>query len=174
MIEQARSLALKAHQGQRYGQHDYEKHLQDVVALAVENTLSTEIIAGCWLHDTIEDCGVSYSEIRDICGEAVADIVYCVTDEPGQNRKARKQKTYPKIAVNEAALCVKLCDRIANLRQSVWDKNMRLVHTYCQEHPEFRAQLYQATHSTQTLALWEQLNTWLEAGNQLIQDEWLV
>ncbi|MDB5272241.1 MAG: hypothetical protein JWO58_608 [Chitinophagaceae bacterium] len=153
----AKEFALQAHQGQRYGTKDYSFHLEAVVAVAKAFQLNEKIVAACWLHDTIEDCTVSFQDIKEICGEEVAEIVYCVTDELGRNRKERKLKTYPKIKNNPDALCVKLCDRIANMQQSFLDHNDKLSAMYLEEHQEFKNQLF-SEHSTETvLLLWKRL-----------------
>ncbi len=159
MIEtKAKIFALKAHQGQLYGTRDYFFHLEAVVAIAKEFKLDENMVAGCWLHDTIEDCKVSYQDIKELCGEQIAEIVYCVTDELGRNRKERKLKTYPKIKNNPDALCVKLCDRIANMQQSFLDNNDRLSAMYLEEHKEFKSQLYSADSSETLLLLWKRLD----------------
>ncbi|MDB5257787.1 MAG: hypothetical protein JWM14_2482 [Chitinophagaceae bacterium] len=158
MIETiAKEFAFKAHKGQTYGTRDYSFHLEAVVSVAKEFKLDENIIAACWLHDTIEDCKVSYHDIKELCGEEVAEMVYCVTDELGRNRKERKIKTYPKIKNNPDALCVKLCDRIANMQQSFLDNNDRLRSMYLEEHREFKNQLYSADSSESLLLLWKRL-----------------
>jgi (p)ppGpp synthase/HD superfamily hydrolase len=90
----AKEFALKAHQGQTYGTREYSFHLEAVVSIAKEFKLDENIISACWLHDTMEDCNVSFQDLKNIFGEKIAEIVYCVTDELGRNRKERKAKTY--------------------------------------------------------------------------------
>jgi len=167
MIEKiAKDFALQAHLGQTYGTHDYSFHLEAVVAVAKEFKLDDKVVAACWLHDTIEDCKVSYQDIKHICGEEVAEMVYCVTDELGRNRKERKLKTYPKIKANNEALCVKLCDRIANMQQSFLDGNEQLGSMYLKEHPEFKNQLF-SEHSTESLMLlWKRLEDLVSTETQ--------
>lgn len=158
MIEPtAKAFAIQAHKGQTYGIQDYVFHLEAVVTVAKEFKLDDKIVAACWLHDTIEDCKVSYQDIKDICGEEVAEMVYCVTDELGRNRKERKLKTYPKLKANNDALCVKLCDRIANMQQSFSDNNEQLGSMYLKEHPEFKNQLYREDSKETLLLLWKRL-----------------
>ncbi len=167
--EKAKAFALNAHAGQKYGEHEYSVHLEAVVAVAKEFALGETIVAGCWLHDTIEDCGCSYQEIKSECGEAVAEIVFCVTDELGRNRKERKIKTYPKIAGNENALCVKLCDRIANFSQSIRDHNTGLLSMYIREHSEFREKLHRPDGRPHVLLLWNKLEELRHEGQALLE-----
>ncbi|MBC7487558.1 MAG: bifunctional (p)ppGpp synthetase/guanosine-3',5'-bis(diphosphate) 3'-pyrophosphohydrolase [Cytophagaceae bacterium] len=158
MIETtAKAFAIKAHKGQTYGTKDYSFHLGALASVAKEFKLNENIIAACWLHDTIEDGKVSFQDIKEVCGEEVAEMVYCVTDELGRNRTERKLKTYPKIKANNSTFCVKLCDRIANMQQSFLDNNEQLGSMYLKEHPKFKNQLF-SDNSTETLfMLWKRL-----------------
>lgn len=75
-------------------------------------------------HDTIEDARLTYSDVEKlgteylgntIGGKMLADIVYCVTDEKGKNRKERKSdKYYKELSENKLAVFVKLADISAN------------------------------------------------------------
>jgi (p)ppGpp synthase/HD superfamily hydrolase len=153
----AKEFALKAHQGQTYGTREYSFHLEAVVSIAKEFKLDENIISACWLHDTMEDCNVSFQDLKNIFGEKIAEIVYCVTDELGRNRKERKAKTYPKIKSNNDALCVKLCDRIANMQQSFIDNNDNLLSMYLKEHREFKKLLFSDNPTETLLLLWKRL-----------------
>ena len=153
----AKEFAIKAHQGQTYGTRKYSFHLEAVVSIAKEFKLDENIISACWLHDTMEDCNVSFQDLKNIFGEKIAEIVYCVTDELGRNRKERKAKTYPKIKSNNDALCVKLCDRIANMQQSFIDNNDNLLSMYVKEHREFKKLLFSDNSSETLLLLWKRL-----------------
>jgi (p)ppGpp synthase/HD superfamily hydrolase len=158
MLEsKAKQFAITAHKGQTYGTREYTFHLEAVVAVAKKYKLNETIVSACWLHDTIEDCKVSFQDIKSLCGENVAEIVFCVTDELGRNRKERKEKTYPKLAGNQDAICVKLCDRIANIQQTISDRNTELFSMYLKEHKEFREKLFK-DHSKDPLPkLWSEL-----------------
>lgn len=156
--EKAKEFAIKAHNKQQYGGRPYSFHLKSVVQVAKNINLEKDIILGCWLHDTIEDCDVSYQDIKRKFGENVAEIVYAVTDELGRNRKERKEKTYPKIKENQNALCVKLCDRIANLKQTILDNEIDLLSMYYKEQKDFKEKLYDSSHRKTTLMLWKILD----------------
>lgn len=158
----AKEFAIKAHGNQQYGDRPYSYHLESVVQIAKNLDLENDIILGCWLHDTIEDCNVSYQDIKREFGRDVAEIVFDVTDELGRNRKERKVKTYPKIKANEKALCVKLCDRIANLNQTISDQKFDLLSMYFKEHTEFKEKLYSPSHNINTIKLWQILDDLIE------------
>lgn len=129
--------AIKAHGSQMYGVNTYAFHLAETMAVAVSYGLSKDIVAACWLHDTLEDTPVTLEELQKEFGYEIAEIVRCVTDEPGRNRRERKSNTYPKTAANPDAVLVKLCDRIANLDECIRRQNNSLFDMYKKENKEF-------------------------------------
>lgn len=144
MKEDARSFAIKAHAGQKYGEKPYEVHLSHVHRVLEKEGYGADPILSdaSWLHDVVEDTQVSLAEIARLFGADVADTVGRVTDEPGNSRKERKQKTYPKIRGHRSATIIKLCDRIANVEASQIVPHK--FEMYKTEYPDFRSQLYVA------------------------------
>jgi len=147
--EKALLFVEHAHHGQQYGLYPYSYHLKQVVEVAEEIGFDEPIIVACVLHDVLEDTHLSYNDIKKEFGEDVAELVYAVTDELGRNRKERKEKTYPKIKGNPKAIAVKLCDRIANVREAKISFNKpfgtqdsKMYKLYKQEHLEFYTTLY--------------------------------
>ena len=133
-------FASKHHKGQFYGDKPYMYHLKKVSDVALDFGYTDEsILMSCLLHDIIEDTEVSYKDVKENFGEEVAEIVYCVTDELGRNRKERKSKTYKKIRNNPKSIVVKLCDRISNITESMGkdNYNLKLMKMYLDEHNEF-------------------------------------
>ncbi len=148
---EARMVADKAHGEQPYDEmFPYTKHLDDVVGVLKEFGYSGKYVVAGYLHDVIEDTGVSYNDIKHHFGVEVAEIVFCVTDELGRNRKERKEKTLPKTASNPDAIIVKLADRIANVRHG------GKVKMYSKEHSEFKSFLYTPGHCDE---LWSSLES---------------
>lgn len=137
-VSEARLVAIKAHGSQTYdGVFPYEKHLDDVVAVMRRFGFdSYEYICAAYLHDAIEDGAISYTKIKTHFGFEVAEMVFCVTDEMGRNRKEKKEKTLPKTASNPKAIHLKLGDRIANIEHG------GKVDMYLDEYEEFRTALY--------------------------------
>ena len=130
-------VAVKAHAGQDYdGIFPYEKHLDDVVKILTDQGYAGKFIVAGYLHDVIEDGTVSYNDIKSYFGMEIAEIVYCVTDELGRNRKERKSKTLPKTALNPDAVVIKLADRIANIEHG------GKIDMYAKEYPTFKEALY--------------------------------
>ena len=130
---EARLVAEKAHSNQTYDDiFPYTKHLQDVVDILIRFGFSGKYIVAGWLHDSIEDDGVSYNDVKGYFGEEVAEMVYCVTDELGRNREEKKRKTLPKTASNSDAIIIKLGDRIANIEHG------GKIDMYAKEYNQFR------------------------------------
>lgn len=139
VITRAIEFATNAHGDQKYGDRPYLYHLvrvSEVIRTAGYDWNVNMVVAG-WLHDVIEDCGVSVKEIEREFGSSVADIVYRVTNEPGMNRRERWAATYPKIRGHDRATIIKLADRIANV-----EEGGELVTMYRKEYPTFRESLY--------------------------------
>jgi len=145
------SFAIKAHSktNHLYDGKPYSVHLAMVVGYAqkyfedayIPEPAFETIINACWLHDTIEDCRLTYNDIKEIAGEEVAEIVYAVSNEKGKNRKERaNEKYYAGIRETAWATYVKLCDRLANVKYSK-DTNSRMLKVYKKENEEFLKQL---------------------------------
>lgn len=152
LLERAKALATKAHEGQRYGKFPYTHHLfgtWDVLEKfgfseedpdIVKRIRSQRLILAAILHDTLEDTDLTYKMLMKDFGIEVADLVFAVTNEPGANRKERFLKTCPKIRAHPDAIVLKLADRIANVihaLQANWD----ILKMYCREWPEFEKAL---------------------------------
>ena len=87
LIIKARDFAIKHHRivNQLYDDLPYYVHLLEVVEFANKFSylLKDEdvviAIVGAWLHDTIEDTGLTYNNIKNVFGERVANIAVNVT-----------------------------------------------------------------------------------------------
>ena len=127
-----------------YGDQPYASHLDAVAELVTPYGEDAVVVA--YLHDTVEDTDATIEEIDAAFGPHVAACVSLLTDEPGQNRKERKAKTYKKLAgvsgPTELALVVKTADRLANVRACLSDRKQGLWEMYRGEHPAFRSSVY--------------------------------
>jgi (p)ppGpp synthase/HD superfamily hydrolase len=128
MLYKAYKFAEKAHRGQvrKYVDEPYINHPVRVMMLL--NTLcdpfNYELLSSALLHDTIEDCGVSYDTLKGEFSKGVADLVLEVTNysdqhklkEQGLSRKERNRLDLEHLkTVSPNAKLIKLCDRICNL-----------------------------------------------------------
>jgi len=161
LVDEARYLAISLHGLQKYDEHPYYYHLEEVVEVLKDHGFTEDkyICAG-YLHDAFEDTAISYNDLMKIFGKEIADIVYDVTDELGKNRKERKEKTYPKIRANKDAIIVKLADRIANVTNAKKTGNP-IFEMYQKEYTEFRSALDTNDYTLDSL--------WIELDNIMFE-----
>lgn len=150
IIEKAKKFAIDSHANTNhtYDGMPYANHLQMVVESAgkfihlIPKQSVTDVFCACWLHDTIEDCRITFNDLKKVTNENVAEIVYAVSNEKGRTRKERaNDKYYAGIRETPFATFVKLCDRIANIEYSLRVKS-DMFQKYKNEHEEFNARLY--------------------------------
>lgn len=152
LAEKAEFYARNCHRATNhmYGDKPYEYHLEMVIAVAREfqHVLPEDdvdvALAGCWVHDAIEDARQTYNDVREATHERVADVAYALTNEKGRTRKERaNEKYYAGIRGNLVFTFCKLCDRIANARHSR-DTGSGMYQAYQKELAEFVAALLDA------------------------------
>ena len=85
IIEKARVFATAAHaaaaQLRKYTNEPYIVHPTEVASIVDNVEGSThEMVAAAWLHDVVEDTGVTIEVIRAEFGEKVAELVGWLTD----------------------------------------------------------------------------------------------
>lgn len=123
IIEKARVFATAAHaaaaQLRKYTNEPYIVHPTEVASIVDNVEGSThEMVAAAWLHDVVEDTGVTIEVIRAEFGEKVAELVGWLTDvsRPEQgNRATRKAIDRAHTAMASAeAQTIKLADLISN------------------------------------------------------------
>lgn len=119
LIQKAMAFAIKAHQGQerKYTGEPYWKHLAEVAGIVAScPSVDVEMIAAAWLHDTVEDTGVSLDDIEREFGFGVAVMVSGLTDsEEGANRAERKQKARDRLRDCSGRIqTIKCADLISN------------------------------------------------------------
>lgn len=149
-ILKAQTYALKQHAHKDYGDGvPYAIHLILVLSFVqefidlIDLNDQEKVIIGAWLHDVMEDNGVSYNKVNRIFGKDIAEIVGCVTNEWGRDRHEIALKTYPKTSSNRLSVFVKLADRLANSTYSKLN-NPTKFETYCKEFALFEQQLFKA------------------------------
>lgn len=128
IIEKARVFATAAHaaaaQLRKYTNEPYIVHPTEVAGIIANlEGATTEMVAAAWLHDVVEDTGVTIEIIRAEFGEKVAELVGWLTDvsRPEQgNRATRKAIDRAHTAMAPAdAQTVKLADLMSNCRSIV-------------------------------------------------------
>jgi (p)ppGpp synthase/HD superfamily hydrolase len=140
MVERARVFATAAHaavgQVRKYTFEPYIVHPAEVAKIVRDAGGSEAMVAAAWLHDTVEDTGVTIETIRAEFGVEVAELVGWLTDvsrpEHG-NRAHRKALDRAHSAAAPAeAQTVKLADLIANTR-SIMAHDAAFAKTYLEE-----------------------------------------
>lgn len=162
-FNKAMVFAINAHKNQTYGDgNDAKPYIIHLISVSdilnrfgfysIDYERGRILQIASLLHDTIEDAGIKFKDIEKSFGKDVAEIVYCVTDELGRNRKERHEKTYPKIRANRNAIVVKLADRIANVEYSSKNRS-RQMDMYRSEFQDFKHHLYNG----ENIEMWNHL-----------------
>lgn len=132
IIVEAKEFAKIKHNGQKYGEKDYIYHLDSVYNIGIEFNLDFRYLVAAYLHDTMEDTDTKKIELKNKFGDWIANAVYAVSGF-GEGRKARKQNVIEKIKLFEEAIDLKMIDRLANMRESSKNKNIKLLKMYVDE-----------------------------------------
>ncbi|MEX2215093.1 MAG: phosphoribosylglycinamide formyltransferase [Phycisphaeraceae bacterium] len=121
MVARAKRFSEIAHDGQlRKDGQPYATHPAAVVGLLREHGMSdADVITAGYLHDTIEDCGITQDQLARAFNPRVAAIVQELTIPPEDSEKERKAAYLvshaPMLSVE--ARWVKLADRAHNLSE---------------------------------------------------------
>lgn len=145
------AFAIQAHAkvNQEYDGFPYSVHLCMVFNQAMQfishipKHRRDDVLNAVWLHDTIEDCRLTYNDILKISNREVAELVYALSNEKGRNRTERaNEKYYKGIRETEFATFIKLCDRLANIIYSR-ETGSRMFDVYKQENEGFLKHLFE-------------------------------
>lgn len=122
LVTLAAEFAAKRHVAQRRkgeAAEPYVNHLAEVAMLLATcvTPADAELVAAGWLHDAIEDAGVTRDEIITLFGSRVAAIVVECTDDKSLPKPERKrlQEVNAPTKLREARL-LKIADKTSNLR----------------------------------------------------------
>ena len=168
LVLRARAFAIMAHRetNHTYGDEKvcYSYHLQETFDIGLKYiylvpvSMRGVVLASLWLHDTIEDCRVNYSKIKEIFGEQVAEIVFALTNNKGRTRAERADERYYHgiKAIPLADFC-KICDRLANVTYSSRSRG-RMFQKYKKENREFLMKIWNPEYTDMYLHLRNLLN----------------
>lgn len=118
----AASFAAQKHKDQRRKGSDSEPYINHPIEVAnllvnVGKVDDPDLIVAALLHDTVEDCDVSFEEIGERFGAVVAGYVRELTDDkslPKAERKRLQIEHAPHLS--PGAKQIKLADKISNIR----------------------------------------------------------
>ena len=127
-VARAFAFALQAHgtQTRKGTTIPYISHVLAVASLVLDYGGTENQVVAALLHDTVEDCGVTYAQIQRQFGAPVARIVKDCTDAetiPKPPWKARKQRYIDHLRHGHHApsLLVSAADKLHNARAIVHD-----------------------------------------------------
>ena len=124
MIDKAIEFATRAHRGQfRKGtRRPYIVHPIEVGDIVCSMTTDEEVISAAYLHDTIEDAGVTFREIEGEFGRRVAELVAGETEDKSRSWRERKQATIDRLkGAGRDEKILALGDKLSNLRNTARD-----------------------------------------------------
>ncbi|CDY79409.1 GTP pyrophosphokinase, (p)ppGpp synthetase I [Caballeronia glathei] len=137
----AMQFAREAHKNQvrKYTGNPYVDHLAEVAGIVAalgwphEETHPSTMVAVAWLHDCIEDQGVSSAHLRSEFGEIVAAGVVMLSDLEFGNRAERKAASRARLAAAPAWVqTIKCADLISNT-SSIVKHDPKFAVTYLEE-----------------------------------------
>ena len=126
LISHAANYAAEHHAGQfRKSGEPYVVHLINVAYILATMRVGPATIAAGYLHDVIEDCGISHDELAAEFTNEIADLVEAVTkigtleykgkDDP-EYQAANHRKIFIAMARDVRVIIIKLVDRLHNMR----------------------------------------------------------
>lgn len=120
LSEKAEHFAMKMHKGQlrKYTETPYFDHVWNVARTIREMGYDDDTVAAAFLHDVMEDCGVTRGELENQFTPRIAELVWWVTDQSKPedgNRKVRKAIDRAHLAeAPDMAQNIKIADLIDN------------------------------------------------------------
>jgi (p)ppGpp synthase/HD superfamily hydrolase len=135
LVYRAMMFAREAHAGQvrKYTGNPYHDHLAEVAGIVSTSTQVPQYLATAWLHDVMEDCGATYTDLDDRFGAVVADGVLALSDMESGNRAERKAAS--RLRLSQApnwVQTVKCADLISNT-SSIVLHDPKFAVTYLEE-----------------------------------------
>lgn len=136
----AMEFARKVHAEQRrkYTNNPYFDHLAEVAGITMTVGFDTfdyiqSVMAVAWLHDCVEDQGVTFTELSERFGRAVSDGVLWLSDLEEGNRATRKQLSRERLSRAPGWIqTIKCADLISNT-SSIVQYDPKFAVTYLEE-----------------------------------------
>lgn len=125
LLSRAIAFAAQQHQGDVRKGTDipYIVHPMEAAAIVASMTTDREVIAAAVLHDTMEDCGVTYEELERLFGRRVADLVLEESEKKQkdaagswENRKETTILHLQRADCSQEHKMLTLGDKLSNLR----------------------------------------------------------
>jgi len=175
LVLKALAFAAHKHRDQRRKDNNASPYINHPIALATVlcnegGITDVNVLCAALLHDTIEDTETTPTELTELFGKTISDLVMEVTDDKSLPKAERKrlQIEHAANASYEAKL-VKLADKISNLRDIAncppadWDSNRK------QEYFDWAKKVIDQIRGAS--AVLERIFDELYAGSMVAQDE---
>ena len=124
MIREAAEFAEKAHRGavRKGSDIPYITHPLETAVITSMMSDDDELIAAALLHDTMEDAGVSYEELKKHFGSHVADLVAEESEDKSKTWMERKSRTIEHLrSAGREIKILTLADKLSNIRSTARD-----------------------------------------------------
>lgn len=129
-------------QQRKYTGNPYADHLAEVAGIVstvsefyhmVSAISVSTIVATAWLHDCMEDHGITYNQLAELFGKTIADGVQWLSDMEEGNRAERKRLSRERLAAAPAWVqSIKVADLISNTA-SIVQHDPRFARVYLEE-----------------------------------------
>lgn len=147
-------FAARKHRFQRRKDADGSPYINHPIAVA--NVLVTEAgisdsitLCAAVLHDTIEDTETTATELTQIFGEQITQIVLEVTDDKSLPKQVRKQLQIEHApGLSAFAKTIKLADKICNLRDTAASLPVGWSIARCREYFEWAGKVIKGVRGT--------------------------
>lgn len=124
VIQRAYRFAQTAHEGQkRESGEPYFIHPCEVASILLDLGMDTDTLAAAFLHDVIEDTGVTFERLREEFGENIALLVDGITkltrlqfNSQEEQQAESLRKMLLAMAKDIRVVIIKLADRLHNMR----------------------------------------------------------
>ncbi|MCI8836766.1 MAG: bifunctional (p)ppGpp synthetase/guanosine-3',5'-bis(diphosphate) 3'-pyrophosphohydrolase [Hungatella sp.] len=124
MIRKAAEFAARAHEGalRKGSKIPYISHPMEVAMIVALMTDDQDLIAAAYLHDVIEDAGVTYQELEQKFGSRIAELVRQESEDKSKSWVERKQATIDRlITAGKEDRILAFGDKLSNLRSTAKD-----------------------------------------------------
>lgn len=143
-VSDARVLAVEVHATQTYNGQPYLVHLDHVHSLACFYGAPLAVRVAAYLHDMMEDQGITFAVLSSRFGGEVAEMVWSVSGF-GETRRERTACIHKKLALRPSDAYLKLLDRLGNCLNAKETGQVKLLKMYRQEMPAYSA-MFEAAH----------------------------
>lgn len=124
MIRKAAEFAARVHEGtlRKGSRIPYISHPMEVAMIVALMTDDQDLIAAAYLHDVIEDAGVTYGELEREFGPRIAQLVKKESEDKSRTWTERKQATIDRlITAKREDKILAFGDKLSNLRSTAKD-----------------------------------------------------